>query len=123
MPLNDQPSKQQEASVDDPRKANDPSLAFGKSTAAPWVRLTGAGLELAMTTLALGAIGVAADQWVQTTRPVFAALAGLAGFSLGMVRFIRLAISVSAAQRDADADGIAKAMHEEKTNKSKTEKR
>ena len=38
------------------------------------------------------------------------AIAGLIGFSLGMIRFIRLATSVSAAQRDAD--GIAAAVPE-----------
>jgi F0F1-type ATP synthase assembly protein I len=114
MPLDNQASKPLESSDEDLEKANQPLPSSGSPMAAPWVRLTGAGLELAVTTLALGAIGVAVDRWVQTTRPVFASIAGLIGFSLGMIRFIRLAISVSAAQRDADADGIAKAMHEEK---------
>lgn len=81
---------------------------------APWVRLTGAGLELAVTAILFGAIGAVVDRLVQTERPVFAAVIGLIGFSVGMVRFIRLATSVSAAQRDADADGIASARNETK---------
>ena len=109
MPPDDQPTTQTE-SRDSPGETNDHPPASGKLTAAPWVRLTGAGLELAMTTIVLGAIGMAADRWAQATRPVFAAIAGLIGFSLGMIRFIRLATSVSAAQRDAD--GIAAAVPE-----------
>ena len=117
MPPDDQPSTQPESSGNSPGAANDHPPATGKLTAAPWVRLTGAGLELAMTTIVFGAIGMAVDRWAETTRPVFAAIAGLVGFLLGMIRFIRLATSVSAAQRDADADGIAKAMHEKITNR------
>ena len=94
------------------RKAEGRSPAPAKLAAAPWVRLTGSGLELAMTTVLFGAIGLALDRWAQTARPVFAAIAGLIGFSLGMFRFIRNAMSVSAEQRDADSEGIAQAMRD-----------
>ncbi|MCO8124803.1 hypothetical protein NHH03_23905 [Stieleria sp. TO1_6] len=73
-----------------------------KSTAPVWMRLTGAGMELAFITIALGWLGSLVDANQQTARPVFAALCGLVGFALGMVRFIRLAVSVSKQQRDAE---------------------
>ena len=66
---------------------------------APWLRLTGAGIELAFVSLAFGAIGWGLDRWAQSPRPLMTALAGLIGFAFGMYRFIRLATSVSAQQR------------------------
>lgn len=92
----------------------------GKTPAAPWIRLTGAGLELAMVAIVFGAIGYAIDHLVGSERQFFAALVGLLGFALGMIRFIRLAMAVSADQRHADADGIASAMNEKTKTKDQT---
>lgn len=76
--------------------------------AAPWIRLTGAGMELALVTIVFGAIGSAIDHQFQWSRPIAAALGGLLGFAFGMFRFIRLATSVSAAQRAAESNESAK---------------
>lgn len=66
---------------------------------APWMRLAGAGLELAFITIVFGAIGMAIDQRIGLERPVCSALSGLLGFVLGMIRFIRLAMTLTRDQR------------------------
>ncbi|WP_182867258.1 AtpZ/AtpI family protein [Stieleria mannarensis] len=72
--------------------------------AAPvWIRLAGAGLELAFITIVFGAIGAAIDRQMQAARPVCSAIGGLLGFTFGMIRFIRLATSVSNLQRQIEA--------------------
>ncbi len=65
-----------------------------------WMRFSGAGVELALITIAFGAVGAWADCWWNLQRPVCSALAGLVGFTLGMIRFIRLALAASESEAD-----------------------
>ena len=74
-----------------------------RSPKAAWVRLSGAGMELAFITIAFGAAGALIDSQTQLARPVCSAIGGLIGFSLGMVRFIRLATSISETQRELES--------------------
>ncbi|OYP34708.1 AtpZ/AtpI family protein [Rhodopirellula sp. MGV] len=69
---------------------------------APWLRLTGAGLELAFVATLFGGIGAVVDRAVGSERPLGLAMGGLVGFSLGMIRFIRLATQTSKAQREVE---------------------
>ena len=69
---------------------------------ATWVRLSGAGMELALITIAFGAAGALADHQLNLQRPIASAVAGLIGFSLGMIRFIRLATRISDSEWAAD---------------------
>jgi hypothetical protein len=85
------------------RPPGSPKTDGRKASAAPWARLSGAGLELAFITIALGAIGAVIDQQLQSPRPVCSALGGLLGFGLGMIRFIRLATSISKTQRTMES--------------------
>lgn len=65
-------------------------------------------MELAVITIAFGAAGAFADRRLNFQRPVLSALAGLVGFTLGMVRFIRLALAASEPEqrgRDDEGDG------------------
>ena len=82
------------------------------------MRLTGAGLELAAATLSFGAIGVWVDRVQAVDRPVWSAGLGLVGFSFGMYRFIRLALSVSAEQREAEQREAEQREQERKTKDS-----
>ncbi len=63
------------------------------------MRFSGAGLELAVITIAFGAAGAFADRRLNFQRPVLSAFAGLIGFTLGMTRFIRLALAASESDR------------------------
>lgn len=54
-------------------------------------------MELALITLAFGAVGAVADNQLNLQRPILSALAGMVGFTFGMVRFIRLAIAAGEA--------------------------
>lgn len=78
-----------------------------KASAPVWMRLSGAGMELAFITIVFGAVGVAIDRWLQLQRPIASALLGLFGFTFGMIRFIRLATSISEAQRSFEASRSA----------------
>ena len=64
----------------------------------PWMRLAGAGLELATTVVAFGTVGWMTDHLVGT-RPLTMTLLGSVGFIFAMYRFIRLAVRVSEEQR------------------------
>ena len=75
-------------------------------SAKPWMRLTGAGLELAGTTILIGSIGFVIDRRAGNVRPIATALLALAGFAIGMYRFVRIALSVSQTQRDAERSRI-----------------
>ena len=69
---------------------------------ATWVRLSGAGMELALITIAFGAAGAVVDHQLNLPRPIASAIGGLAGFTLGMIRFIRLATTISGNERAAE---------------------
>ncbi|QDV45518.1 Putative F0F1-ATPase subunit [Stieleria neptunia] len=73
-----------------------------KDRAPIWIRLSGAGLELAFITIVFGVIGAAIDRHLQSARPTCSAIGGLLGFTLGMIRFIRLATSISNLQRQIE---------------------
>ena len=77
-----------------------PGTTLGRSPV--WIRLSGAGLELAFITVVFGAIGAAIDRHLQSARPICSAIGGLLGFTLGMIRFIRLATSISNRQRQIE---------------------
>ncbi len=77
-----------------------PGTARGRSPV--WIRLSGAGLELAFITIVFGAIGAAIDRHLQSARPTCSAIGGLLGFTFGMIRFIRLATSISNLQRQIE---------------------
>ncbi|WP_230776686.1 hypothetical protein [Roseiconus lacunae] len=68
----------------------------------PWARLTGAGLELAFFAIAIGGLGMLIDRALGNTRPLGLALGGLAGFALGMIRFISVATRASKSQRERE---------------------
>lgn len=56
-----------------------------------WMRLSGAGLELAVSVLVLGGIGYWVDEQRQHETPYLGIAGVLLGFVLGMYRLIRLA--------------------------------
>ncbi|KAA5545194.1 hypothetical protein FYK55_05855 [Roseiconus nitratireducens] len=95
-------------SQDDPlasdTKSSDEHVDHRPSTAGrpKWIRLSGAGMELAAVTLLFGGIGLLLDRKFQVQRPVWSAAFGLIGFVLGLIRFIRLALSVSESERMTD---------------------
>lgn len=72
-----------------------------------WLRFVGAGFELAGITLLFVLIGVGFDKWHGNARHLGTALGSMLGFSLGMVRFIVIAMQVNRAKtppmRDASA--------------------
>lgn len=103
MPDDQRPVSDERSQAAETSFVEDPSAAAGKPPV--WLRLSGAGLELAFITIVFGAIGAVIDRQVQTARPVFSALVGVLGFTFGMIRFIRLAISVSALQREIESSG------------------
>ena len=78
---------------------------------APWLRFTGAGVELAASTLLLGAIGVALDRQFHAKIPIYSAALGGLGFVFGMIRFIRLANAISK-QVDADRTSDKRTNHQ-----------
>lgn len=85
--------------------AEEPSESKPDVTNRPpetWVRLSGAGMELALITIAFGAAGALADHQLDLQRPITSATGGLVGFTLGMIRFIRLATTISGNERAAD---------------------
>lgn len=92
------------------------------SSAPVWVRLTGAGMELAFITIVFGAIGILIDRHFNLARPIYSAAGGMLGFTFGMVRFIRMATQVSQAQRtiestrsfDASSRSGVRSSHDEK---------
>ena len=75
---------------------------FSQQTGRPWLRLTGAGMELAGTMLVFGAVGYAIDRRLGAAQHLAVALFGLVGFTVGMYRFIRLAMAISHEQRVAE---------------------
>ncbi len=82
--------------------APEPPLTDGASGKRIWMRLSGAGLELAAITLVLGAIGAFLDRKLMLEKPLCSAAGGLVGFTLGLIRFIRLASSLSDQQRKVE---------------------
>ncbi|TWU30963.1 AtpZ/AtpI family protein [Novipirellula artificiosorum] len=73
-----------------------PGQRFSSDTA--WFRYAGMGLELAGTTLLLTALGYWIDAWRDAERPLATALGMLVGFSLGMTRFIIVALNSGVSQ-------------------------
>ncbi|MCA9140050.1 MAG: AtpZ/AtpI family protein [Planctomycetales bacterium] len=80
-------------------------------SAPVWVRLTGAGMELAFITIVFGATGAAIDRHFNMARPMYSAFGGLLGFTLGMVRFIRMANLISQAQRSVESTRSTEPKH------------
>ncbi|MEO1615113.1 MAG: hypothetical protein AAFV88_04635 [Planctomycetota bacterium] len=64
----------------------------------PWMRLTSSGMEIAICAIALGVVGLGFDSWLDLEKPYCSAAGGLVGFSLGMVRLIRLATQLNSSQ-------------------------
>ena len=84
-----------------------PETPDGPGKSSPiWLRLSGAGIELAFITIAFGAAGTLIDGRTQAEQPVAAAFGGLIGFTLGMVRFLRLATSISQQQRRIETGSL-----------------
>ncbi|QEF97326.1 Putative F0F1-ATPase subunit (ATPase_gene1) [Stieleria maiorica] len=101
---------QQDRSPDRPPRRREPAgrtPRTARGQAPVWIRMAGAGLELAFITIVFGAIGAAIDRQLQAARPVCSAIGGLLGFTLGMIRFIRLATSTSNLQRQIETSGSA----------------
>lgn len=96
---------QHDRSPERPDRRRDPTgeaPGSAPSRSPVWIRLSGAGLELAFITIVFGAIGAAIDRHLQSARPICSAIGGLLGFTLGMIRFIRLATSISNRQRQIE---------------------
>jgi hypothetical protein len=74
---------------------------------APWLRLTGSGLELAGSALGLGGIGYILDHWLGLDRPICTAVGAVVGFAFGMFRFIQLATSTSRIQLEQERQHAA----------------
>ncbi|MCG8652074.1 MAG: AtpZ/AtpI family protein, partial [Pirellulales bacterium] len=58
----------------------------------PWGKLAGLGMELAGSTLGLGAVGYLVDWYWNTPNSLGVAIGALLGFALGMFRFIQKAM-------------------------------
>jgi len=69
-----------------------------------WLRFVGAGFELAGITLLFVLIGVGFDKWYGNARHLGTALGSMFGFSLGMVRFIVIAMQVNRAKTHSTRD-------------------
>lgn len=69
-----------------------------------WLRFVGAGLELAAITLLFVSIGIGFDKWHGNARHLGTALGSMLGFSLGMVRFIVIAMQVNRAKTPSMRD-------------------
>ena len=63
------------------------------------VTFAAAGLELAGLAVVFAAFGYGIDRWLENTKPFGTGLAGLVGFSLGMVRFVLLANRANSSQK------------------------
>ncbi len=59
------------------------------------MELSGSGLQLAGSTLAVAMLGYALDHYLQTKRPIATGLGAVIGFSLGLFRFIVIASRMS----------------------------
>jgi len=57
------------------------------------MRFLGAGLELSGITLGFAAVGFGLDRWLGNDRLLATGLVTLLGFSLGMVRFVVIAMA------------------------------
>ena len=68
----------------------------------PWMRMTGAGLELAATFVLFGLVGWLFDYLLEMRQPSCMILLGLSGFVFAMYRFVRLALKVSEEQREIE---------------------
>lgn len=70
-----------------------------KSPDKPWMRLAGAGMELAATVIFFAAVGYLLDRWFAMEQRLNTAFFAVGAFGLAMYRFIRLSLRVSEEQR------------------------
>lgn len=62
---------------------------------ARWTRFAGMGMEIAMYTIVLGALGRWVDGGLGNRRPLVAVFLGAIGFCFGMYRLVRMAMAVN----------------------------
>ncbi|MEL6109466.1 MAG: AtpZ/AtpI family protein [Planctomycetota bacterium] len=73
-----------------------------KLPSKPWMRLAGAGMELAATVILLSAVGYLLDRWFGVEDRLNTFFFAVGAFGLAMYRFIRLSLRVSEEQRELE---------------------
>ena len=81
-----------------------PRFTTSRRNGLDWLRFVGAGFELAAITLLFVSIGIGFDKWHGNARHLGTALGSMLGFSLGMVRFIVIAMQVNRAKTPSMRD-------------------